>query len=157
MDNPFSWSYITSMPGPNDVFDVFGIVFLAFFSVGFLASIFFYNDGARLITRHTVKRRTMRRGSGIAMAVFAIGLFFFGIRILQINPLSFGLSLWLWLSLLAALAMLAYFAYYLRTVYKEELHEYDQRKHHERNLAAAAASIGGRKGGTVRLEPRRPV
>jgi hypothetical protein len=35
------------------------------------------------------------------MWVFGTGLFFFLIRLLQINPFTFGEPIWMWLSLLA--------------------------------------------------------
>ena len=158
MDNPFSWGYLTTVPGTGEVFGPFAIIFLVIFGVGFLASVFLYNDGARLFTKHGLKRRTVRRGAGIAMVVFGIGLFFFGIRVLQINPFGFGMRIWLWMSFLAAVLMTVYFVYYLRTVYRDELQEYEDRKLKKQYLSATAAAIGGRRGNAaVLLEPRRPV
>ena len=154
MDNPFSWDYLTTVPGTNEVFGPFAIVYLIVFGLGFVAAVFFYNDGARRYTDHALKRRTLRRGGAIAMIVFGIGLFFFGIRVLQINPLSFGMRLWLWLSFLAAAVMFAWFAYYLRTVYPDALRAYEERRRKQQYLrpATATAAIGGR--GTLPRAPR---
>ena len=137
MDNPFSWDYLTTVPGTNEVFGPFAIVFLAIFGVGFLVSVFFYNDGARRYTNHGLKRRLLRRGAAIALTVFGIGLFFFGIRVLQINPLGFGMRLWLYLSLLSVAVMAAYFAYYLRVVYPGELRAYEERRVKQRYLRSS--------------------
>lgn len=158
MDNPFSWGNLTSVPGSGEEWGVFGTTFLVIFGIGFLASIFLYNDGARLFTKHTLKRRTLRRGAGLAMIVFGIGLFFFGIRLLQINPFGFGMRLWLWLCVLAAVSLVTYFVYYVFTVYQDELRSYEDRKLKKQYLTAAAATAGGRRSNSaVRLEPRRPV
>jgi hypothetical protein len=47
MENPFSWDYMTTIPGPNEVFGPFAIVYLIVFGVGFALAVFLYNDGAR--------------------------------------------------------------------------------------------------------------
>lgn len=158
MDNPFSWDYLTTVPGTNEVFGPFATVFLVLFSLGLLVALFFYNDGARRYGTHSFKRKTIHRGSTIAMIVFGVGLFFFGIRVLQINPFGFGMRLWLWLSFLAALGMLGFFAYYLRTSYRQGLRAYEERRRKQQVLRPVAAMAGGRTGGqrVVRLDPRRP-
>jgi amino acid transporter len=128
MDNPFSWDYLTTVPGTDEVFGPFAVIYLIVFGLGFLASIFLYNDGARYYTKNALKRRLIRRGSAIALTIFSIGLFFFAIRILQINPFTFGMRIWLWLSMLALVGMVGYFAYYLRVKYPVMLREYEDRK-----------------------------
>lgn len=161
MDNPFSWDYLTTRPESGQVFGPFAILYLILFTLGFLVSLFFYNDGARRYVRHSVKLRATRRGAGIALVVFGIGLFFFAIRVLQINPFTFGMRIWLYLSLLAVIAMLAAFAYYRRTVLPHELRAYEQRKLKQRYLkpdpitAAALARAGAAR--VPRADARRPV
>jgi len=150
MDNPFSWDYLTTVPGTDEVFGPLALVFLVVFGVGFVASIVLSNDGARRYVAHPLKRRAIRRGSSIAMTVFGVGLFFFGIRVLQINPFSFGMRLWLWLSLLVAVIMVAYFAYYLRTAYPVALQTYEERRRKQQYLRPAAAMAG------TALPPRAP-
>jgi hypothetical protein len=146
---------LTTVPGTNEVFGPFAVAYLILFGLGFLLSVFLYNDGARRYTKNALKRRVIKRGSAIAMAIFGVGLFFFAIRMLQINPFSFGMRLWLWLSFLAFLVMLGYFAYYLRTVYPDELREYEDRKVKAQYLRPAASTSA--TPGTVRYEPRRLV
>ena len=154
MDDPFSWDYLTTVPGTDEVFGPLAVIYLVVFGLGFLVSVFLDNDGARRYTKNALKRRVIKRGATIAMTVFGIGLFFFAIRILQINPFTFGMRIWLWLSLLAVVVMFGYFAYYLRMVYPDQLREYEERKVKAQYLRPAAA---GATGGTVRYETRPVV
>ena len=156
MDNPFSWDYLTTVPRTNEVFGPFAVAYLVLFGLGFLTSVFLYNDGARRYTKNQVKRRVIKRGSVIAMTVFGVGLFFFAIRVLQINPFTFGMRLWLWLSFLAVLVMVGYFAYYLRTEYPVQLREYQGRKVKAQYLRPTAAVPSG-GATTMRYEQRRSV
>lgn len=161
MDNPLSWQYLTTVPGPNEVFGPFALGYVVLFGIGFVVSVFLYNDVVRRYANHSVKRRTIRRGAGIAMTVFGVGLFFFGIRVLQINPFGFGMRLWLWLTFLAAVAMFLYFAYYLRTAYRAALRAYEERRIKRQALqpvvAAAGASSRHLASEIQRYEARRPV
>ena len=154
MDNPFSWDYLTTVPGTDEVFGPFAVIYLIVFGFGFLASIFLYNDGARYYTKNALKRRLIRRASAIAMTIFAIGLFFFAIRILQISPFNFGMRLWLWVSMLALVGMVGYFAYYLWVKYPEQLREYEDRKVKAQYLRPAAVTGATT---TPRYEARRVV
>ena len=148
MENPFSWDYMTTVPGTDEVFEPFAVVFLIVFGLGFVVSVFLYNDGARRFTDHPIKRRVARRGAGIAMTVFGAGLFFFGIRVLQINPFTFGMRLWLWLSLLALLITVAYFVYYLRTKYPVQLRAYEERRRKQQYLKPATSGAALRAAAT---------
>ena len=161
MDNPFSWDYMTTVPDTDQVFGPFAVVYLILFGLGFLVSVFLYNDGARRYIDHSLKRRILRRGAGIAMIVFGAGLFFFGIRVLQINPFTFGMRIWLWLSFLAALIMAAYFAYYLRVKYPPQLRAYEERRRKQQYLRPSpAAAVAGARATVPRSpspQPRRPA
>ena len=144
MANPFTWDYMTTVPGTDEVFGPLAVVFLIVFGVGFLVSVFLYNDGGRRYVGHPIKLRALHRGASIAMIVFGIGLFFFGIRVLQINPFTFGMRLWLWLSFLAFLVMTAYFVYYARAIYPDQLRAYEERRLKQRYLKPTAAAAGVR-------------
>ncbi len=161
MDNPFSWDYLSTRVESNEVFGPFAVVYLVLFGLGFLVSVFLYNDGARHYVRHGLKLRTIRRGAGIATVVFGTGLFFFGIRMLQIDPFYLGRRIWLYLCLLALVAMAAAFVYYLRTVYPRQLRSYEERKLKQRYLrpAASTAAALSRAGAArqVRTDVRRPT
>lgn len=142
MDNPFSWDYLTTTPGSNEVFGAFAILFLILFGTGFIVSLAVYSGWTRSLFPHPVLHRMAQRWATIALVVFSIGLFFFLIRVLQINPLSFGMRLWLWLSLLAFALMLLYFAYDARTHYATAKAAYEERRRKEQYL---------RPGGAVRV------
>ena len=162
MDNPLSWDYMTTVPTPDEVFDPFTIAYVVLFGFGFVLSIILYNGSMRRFANHSLKRRTMRRGSSIAMTVFGIGLFFFGMRALQINPFTFGLAIWMWLSVLAAIGMFAYFAFYLRTAYRPALRAYEEKRMKRAALLRpATAGAGGAPREVVeqlkRYEAKRPV
>jgi 4-hydroxybenzoate polyprenyltransferase len=156
MDNPFSWDYLTTVPGTDEVFGPFAIAYLIVFGVGFLGSIYLYNDGASRYLDHPVKRRAIRRGATFATIVFGVGLFFFGIRVLQINPFNFGMRIWLWLSALAAVVLFAFFAYYLRTRYPAQLKTYEERRLKQQYLRPVAATAVA-NGRPVPTRAARPV
>ena len=108
MPNPFDWDYLTTPPASSDVFDVFTIVYLIVFLGGFvLAAYVYYRPWVKPLGK-VFRRKSVMKATGTAMWVFGIGLFFFLIRLLQINPISFGEPIWMWLSILGLLAMLAW-------------------------------------------------
>lgn len=150
MDNPFSWDYLTTTPGPNEVFGPFAIVFLVVFGIGLITSIVVYSNGAKRVLRDPVLRRMARRWSGWAIAIFGTGLFFFAIRWLQINPLSFGMRIWLWLSWLAFLALVGYAVYDVRAHYASARQAYEEQRRKQQYLrpATASAATGGRAAGS---------
>lgn len=156
MDNPFSWDYLTTVPGPDEVFGPFSIVYLILFSVGFVLSVFLYNDGAKRYVNHGLKRRTVQRAGTIAMIIFGIGLFFFAIRMLQINPFTFGMRIWLWLSLLSLIVFAVVMVVYLRSMYPAELEAHEARKAQSQYLRPQALRASRRHSGPIPVG-RRPV
>jgi hypothetical protein len=107
MDNPFSWDYLSTVPGENEVFGAFAIGFLILFGIGFIVSFVAYAGWADRWVKSGVIRFLSRKYAGWALSLFAIGLFFFLIRILQINPFTFGRRIWLYLCLLALAGFVA--------------------------------------------------
>lgn len=101
MQNPFDWTYQTTPPASDDVFDVFTILYLVVFLVGFVVSAYLYYRPSTKPVGKLFRRKSVLKATGAAMWVFGVGLFFFLIRILQIDPLSFGEPIWMWLSVLA--------------------------------------------------------
>jgi hypothetical protein len=108
MDNPFSWDYLTTRPGENEVFGPFAILYLIAFAVGFVASIIVYNGAARRLFPNPVIHKMARRWSAYAMTIFGLGLFFFAVRALQITMLTFEMRLWMWLCILAVGGLVVY-------------------------------------------------
>ncbi|HEY7030151.1 MAG TPA: hypothetical protein VH482_02425 [Thermomicrobiales bacterium] len=156
MDNPFSWDYLTTAPGENEVFGPFAIVFLVVFGIGFILSAIIYSNGGKGIIPDPVLRRMARRWSGWAMTVFGLGLFFFAIRWLQINPLSFGMRIWLWLSWLALLVLAGLIAYDVKTNYGEAKLAYEENRRKQQYLRPATAGAGAaaRPGAPLATGPR---
>jgi magnesium-transporting ATPase (P-type) len=103
MPNPFDWDYLTTQPASGDVLDAFTIAFAVVFIAGFVASAYVYYRPWTRPFGAMFRRKVVIRTAGWAMWLFGIGLFFFLIRILQINPLSFGEPIWMWLSLLGVI------------------------------------------------------
>jgi hypothetical protein len=145
MNNPFDWDYLTTPPASNDVFDAFTIVYLALFLVGFVVSVYLnYRPWTKPIGS-MVRRTAVIKATGIAMWVFGIGLFFFIIRLLQINPLSFGEPIWMWLSLVTAIAMCIWIAVYWSNSRKPA------------GVPASSRVSGSRHGAPTSQPVRRPV
>jgi hypothetical protein len=108
MPNPFDWDYLTTPPASDDVLDAFTILYLALFLVGFVVSAYVYYRPWTKPFGTMFRRTAVVKATGVAMWVFGIGLFFFLIRLLQINPLTFGEPFWMWLSVLAVIVMIVW-------------------------------------------------
>ena len=106
MPNPFSWDYLTTQPASDDVLDGFTIVYAAVMLLGFVVAAYLHYRPWTKPFGTMFRRRSVLRATTIAMWVSGIGLFFFLIRLLQINPFTFGEPIWMWLSLLAVVALL---------------------------------------------------
>jgi hypothetical protein len=144
MDNPFDWAYLTTVPGPNEVFGPFSTVYLIVFLIGFAVSVLLYNGVGRKQFPNPVLFNMARRWGGIGVVVFGLGLFFFGIRALQINPFTFGMRIWLWLSLLGLLAMLGYIVWDYRSRYTQLYRGYQEQLRREQYMRKGSLSANRR-------------
>ncbi|HET8521610.1 MAG TPA: hypothetical protein VFL82_00150 [Thermomicrobiales bacterium] len=151
MDNPFSWNYLTTTPGSSEVFGAFAIGFLILFGLGFLVSLVVYSGAARSMLKHPVLRRMAHRWSVWGVIVFGIGLFFFLIRVLQINPFNFQMRIWLYLSLLAFVLLAAYCVVDFLLNYSEGVRAYEDRRRQQQYLRPSSA------GGTRAIDPGAPL
>lgn len=143
MDNPFSWDYLTTTPGSNEVFGAFAIGFLIIFLTGFVVSFVAYAGWGDRIVKDPLWRRMMHRWAGWALALFSTGLFFFLIRILQINPFTFGQRIWLYLSLLALAAFVGWCIYdYFKTA-----PEYRKQIEDRKRMQQVAVTVKGTRAG----------
>ncbi len=106
--------YLTDVPGANDTVGPFSFIYLVFFAVGFLVSCYYYYRPWQPPVGRLFRRKSVRKATTIAMWVFGAGLFFLGVRLLQVNPFGFGMRLWMYLCFLAAAIMLAVFAWEAR-------------------------------------------
>ncbi len=155
MGNPFSWQSLTTPPATEEVFSLPALLFLVLFGVGFVFAAVLSGQAVGRVASHPIVRRMVRRDAGMALWVFGAGLFFFGIRALGINPFGFGEPIWLWLCLLAALALAIYFVYYWRRVLPVQLRAFDQERVKRRYLqpkgkAVPATGSAARSGKTAR-------
>lgn len=110
MPNPFDADYLTTPPASGDVLDAFTIIYVVVFLGGFVAAAYLNSRPWTKPFGAMFRRKAVKRVSGIAMWVFGAGFFFFLIRILQINPMTLGEPLWMWLAVLAVIAMIVWIA-----------------------------------------------
>jgi hypothetical protein len=88
------WSWLTTPPTYQGVLDAFTALYLVVFALGFVASA--YLSGPRASQPSvTTRSEGLRRWATTGAAVFGAGLFFFAVRALQINPLTFGAPIWM--------------------------------------------------------------
>jgi hypothetical protein len=139
MDNPFSWHYLTTRPGENEAFGPFAILFLVFFSAGFLISMIVYNGAARRIFPNPVIHRMARRWAAYSTTIFGFGLFFFAVRALQITLLTFEMRIWMWLSILAVFLFAAYVVYDYARGYTPAIREFEEQKRKNQYIRPNAA------------------
>lgn len=108
MPNPFDWDYLTTTPASGDVLNAFAIMYAVVFLGGFIAASYLNSRPWTKPFGSMFRRKAVKKASGVAMWVFGVGFFFFLIRLLQINPISFGNPIWMWLSVLALIVMVAW-------------------------------------------------
>jgi hypothetical protein len=89
------WTWLITPPATDSVLDLFGIVYLIVFAAGFVVCAYASGPGAAQVARNTVQLQGILQWANIGLAVFGTGLFFFGVRALQIDPLSFGSPIWM--------------------------------------------------------------
>lgn len=143
MPNPMSWDYLTHFPGPDEVFGPFSTAFLIVFLIGFVVATFLYNEGGRYLTPDPVRRRYLRKYAGSLLIPLLLGLFFFGVRILQIDPFTSGRRIWLYLSALGLLAVVAYAANDVRLHYRRDVEAQRRVTTRGRYAASGSASRAG--------------
>jgi drug/metabolite transporter (DMT)-like permease len=121
MTNPFDWDYLTSAPVAGEIIGPFSALFLLLFASGFIAAAYLYYRPWTRPVGDYIRRKTVRKASSIALWVFGTGLFFFLIRLLQINPFTFGQRIWIYLCFLAFLIMMVLFAARFKAAREEKL------------------------------------
>ena len=95
------WTWLGTPPAKTDVLDLFGALCLLLFSSGFVLSAYISGPGADRVARDPIQVAGIRYWATIGLWVFGAGLFFLGVRLLQINPLSLGVPIWLIVCILA--------------------------------------------------------
>jgi len=144
MPNPFDWKSLTTAPSSGDILQPFAVLYAIVFIAGFVVSTYlYYRPWTRPIGR-LYRRKSVIRAMGAAMWVFGIGVFFFLIRLLQIDPLTFGRPFWMWLSVIAVVVLAVAIG----------IGSKGARKATDERLAS---KYGARRRGNVQVSAPRPV
>jgi len=114
------WNWLSTPPGKEEVLDLFGVICLLLFVPGFVVSAYLAGPGADRLAKDPVQLAGARYCASIGLWVFGAGLFFFGARVMQINPLSFGEPKWLLASIIAVIFAAARCIDWWRTEYRAE-------------------------------------
>src|SRR5215211_6808229 len=114
------WTWLSTPAAKDDVLDLFGALCLLLFAPGYLLSAYLAGPGADRLSKDPVQLAGIREWASIGLWVFGAGLFFFGARVLQINPLSFGEPKWLLGSVVAVIFAAARCVDWWRTEYRAE-------------------------------------
>lgn len=102
------WETLTSVPDSEDVLNSFAIVSTVIFGMVFLfAAVYSTRPGTPPIGE-LYSRPFIQKSAAILAWISGIGLFFLLIRLLQINPGSFGLPIWIALTLVVLAVALVY-------------------------------------------------
>jgi len=157
MDNPFSWDYLTTVPGPDEVWGPFSIAYVVIFVAGFILTLGTYTGWFRGMYKNPVLYQMARRWSGWGLALFSAGLFFFLIRWLQINPFTFGMRIWLWICLGLLLVWIGWMIYDYQKHYADLKAAWDEKQLKERYLKQVSGRLQGRAAKSVpQAPPGRP-
>ncbi|MCC6315572.1 MAG: hypothetical protein IT337_16360 [Thermomicrobiales bacterium] len=97
-------------------------------------AVYLSGPAVRDVVPHPARRRMIRRLSEIAAMIFGSGLFFFGIRALQIDPLSLGAPIWLWLCLIALVVFALYAARQIHDELPIQVAAYEREHAEQRHL-----------------------
>lgn len=111
------WTWLNTPPTLENVLDPFTLAYAALFTAGFLVSAYITGPAGRTLARDARKAHAIQHWSVVGLWLFAPGLFFLAIRLLQINPLSFGEPIWLVGSLIALLIGATRFTAWRRNEY----------------------------------------
>src|SRR5687767_4606318 len=89
------WSWLGTPPCKGEIVDRFGVICLHLLVAGFVISADIAGPGVDRLAKDTVQLAGVNYCAYIGLWAFGAGLFFFGARVMQINPLSFGEPKWL--------------------------------------------------------------
>ena len=152
------WTALFSPPPPQDVIGPFWLLYLLVFAAGFVLSITAEGNGLARVLPHPETRRVVADHAPASAALFGAGLFFFGVRALQIDPLRLAAPFWLVLSLVAAVVYLAFIWLRFRQVVPAAIEPVDRRPDFSAHWPTPARRASGNPGvtpGDHHHEPRR--
>ncbi|HWV25542.1 MAG TPA: hypothetical protein VNZ58_15265 [Thermomicrobiales bacterium] len=102
------WDTLTSVPDSGDVLNAFAVLSLVVFGAIFLAAGVFSARPKTPPLGELYSRRFIKQSTAILGWASGIGLFFLLIRLLQIDPISFGRPIWIAFSWILLIASMAY-------------------------------------------------
>lgn len=155
MTNPFSWDYLTAPIRETETFGPLSIIYVVLFGLTFLCCAFVYIDARNRFADHKLRRDTLRTGANILMWITAIGLFFFAVRYMRFELLSFERRIWMYMTFLVFTLVVAYFVYYMRTIYPAKLAAFERQRAKRRYIAPSTSKAGGRSRSRRVDAPRR--
>jgi hypothetical protein len=145
------------VPGPNEVFGPLAILYLVVFVAGFIVSLAIYNNQGKKLFPNPIMFRLVRRWAGWTSVIFGAGIFFFLIRAIQINPFTFAMRFWMWVTVLALVGVVGLLLIDIKRRYHPELADWNNRKQRDQYLRPLA-SVAGRKQAHAALATNpRPV
>jgi hypothetical protein len=132
-------------------------LYLVVFAGGFIVSLMVYNNQGRKLFPNPIMFRLVRRWAGWTSVIFGAGIFFFLIRALQINPFTFAMRFWMWVTVLALFAVFTLLLIDIKRRYRPELADWQSRKQRSQYLQPLA-TVGGRRQAHAALATNpRPV
>jgi len=142
VENPFSWDYLTAPIQETSMWGPFSIGYLILFSALFIVCAFLFVDANRRFAHHKLNRDTVRRFATWLMWVSGMALFFLGIRALQTPIMTLEKRIWMYLTFLVFLLVVAKIVHYMRTEYPAKLAAFE-RSRERRAWQHAARRPGG--------------
>ncbi len=132
------WSWLNTPPTAGDVLDPFGVVCVIVFAIGFLTCAYLSGPGVQRISRNPIQLAGLRHWATVGLWVFGPGLFFFTVRAMQINPLSFGEPIWLVGNGIALVVVAIRCVDWWRTTYPAQLASSTEQNEFSRRLATVS-------------------
>jgi uncharacterized membrane protein len=121
--DPTKW---TQVPFEDEMKGPLAIGFLIVFALGFVVAAALYLRPPEAIKNHALKRRTFGQFENWLMWAFGFGLVFFAFELMGLPFL--GWRVWLWISVVVVIALIAYIFYYWRTTYVPQLEAYEAQR-----------------------------
>lgn len=147
--NPARWAQV---PFEDEMRGPVAITFVIVFALGFVASLLFLLRPPAQIKTHALKRRAVTGYASWLMWAFGFGLVCY---VFQLMGLPFlGWRVWLWVSILAVVAVAGYIAYHWRTRFQAQLAAYEAQQAKRYYQQQARKRPIGADGNPVPRSPR---
>jgi hypothetical protein len=89
--------------------------------------------------------------------IFGAGIFFFLIRALQINPFTFAMRFWMWVTVLALGVVFVLLMVDIKRKYQQELAEWQSRKQRDQYIRPLSTVAGRKQAHAALATSPRPV